>query len=214
MGTITESFGNLSEYLLATHQKTKKRASDVELVMSRMLKPFLPSGMRWGTGTVTDFKDRQVGPFDIVAGIETFPPFSEGTATTFLADGVVFALQIRNWAESDLTQFGILADQLKKLERQKKETLPCLAVSFESLSLPELSQFLKSKAGQSVDGILCVGHHVILRNSLGLYGDPEHVPFVTEQQGPESLKAFIFFLLQLSQTALGLPFGLADYQHL
>ena len=133
MGTITESFGNLSDYLLATHQKTKKRASDVELVMSSVLKPFLPSGMRWGTATVTDIKDRQVGPFDIVAGVETFPPFSEGTAATFLADGVVFALQVRNWAESDLTQFGALADQLKKLERKKKEILPCLAVSFEPL---------------------------------------------------------------------------------
>jgi hypothetical protein len=214
MGTVTESFGNLSDYLLASHQKAKKHASDVELIMSSVLKPLMPSGMRWGTATVADIKDRQVGPFDIVAGTDNFPPFSEGTASTFLADGVVFALQIRNWAESDLTQFGTLAGQLKKLERKKKEPIPCLAVSFESLSLPELSQFLKSKGGEPVDGIFCVGHHVILRNASGLYGDPMRVPYVTEQQGPEALKAFTFFLLNLSHTALGLPFGLADYQHL
>jgi hypothetical protein len=214
MGTITESFGNLSEYLLTEYRKSKRRASEVDLVMSQVLKPFLPSGMRWGSATVTDIQDRQTGPFDIVAGIDTFPSFSEGSAATFLADGVVFALQIRNWAESDLTQFGDLSRQLKKLERKKKETIPCLAVSFEKLSLPELSQFLNSKAGQYVDGVLCVGQHVILRNFSGLYGDPSRVRFVTEQQGPEALKAFTFYLLELSHAALGLPFGLADYQHL
>ena len=214
MGTITESFGNLGEYLLAEHQKSKRSASGPDLIMSSVLKPFLRSGMRWGSGTVTDIKDRQAGPFDIVAGMDTFPPFSEGSAATFLADGVVFVLQVRNWAESDLTQFAGLARQLKKLERKKKETVPCLAVSFEPLSFPELSQFLKSKAGQDIDGILCVGQHVILRNTSGLYGDPSRVPFVTEQEGPVAMKAFTFFLLELSHTALGLSFGLADYQHL
>jgi len=214
MGTITESFGNLSEYLLAEHKKSKRRMSDLDLLASSVLKPFLPSAMRWGSATVTDIKDRQTGPFDLVAGIDSYPSFSEGTAATFLADGVVFVLQVRNWAESDLTQFGDLARQFKKLERKKKEPVPCLAVSFEGLSLPELSQFLNSKAGQFVDGVLCIGQHVILRNSSGLYGDPARVPFVTEQQGPEALKAFTFFLLELSHAALGLPFGLADYQHL
>jgi hypothetical protein len=214
MGTITESFGNLSDYLLAMHKKSKGRASDVELITSRVLKSFLPSGIRSGSATVTDIKDRQVGPFDVVAGIDAYPPFSEGTATTFLADGIVFVLQIRNWAESDLTQFGDLARQLKKLERRKKDPIPCLAVSFEKLAIPEVSQFLNSKAGQSVDGILSVGQSVILRNSSGLYGDPTRVPFVTEQQGPEALKAFTFYLLQLAHSSLEQPFGLADYQHL
>jgi len=214
MGTITESFGNLSEYLLTEHQKSKHRASDLDLLTASLLKPFLPSAMRCACATVTDIKDRQAGPFDLVAGVDTFPLFSEGTASTFLADGVVFALQVRNWTESDLTQFGEMARQLKKLERKKQEPIPCVAVSYERLSLPELNQFLNSATGQCVDGVLCIGQHVILRNSLGLYGDPARVPFVTEPQGPEALKAFTFFLLQLSHAALGLPFGLADYQHL
>lgn len=214
MGTITDSFGNLSEYLLMEHQKSKRLAPDPGLLAASVLKPFLPSAMRCACATVTDIKDRQAGPFDLVAGIDTFPPFSEGAASTFLADGVVFVLQVRNWAESDLTQFGETARQLKKLERRKQEPIPCVAVSYERLALPELSQFLNSKAGECVDGVLCVGQHVILRNSLGLYGDPARVPFVTEPQGPEALKAFTFFLLQLSHAALGRPFGLADYQHL
>ncbi len=214
MGTITETFANLSEYLLAEQKKSKKHSTEVDLILSKLLKPFLPSGIRCGTGTITDIKDRQAGPLDIVAGIETFPPFGDGQAATYLADGVTFCLQVKNWAENDLTHFGELAAQIKKLERKKKSSIPCLAVSFGLLPLPELAQFLKSKAGQSVDGIYCVGHHLMLRNSQGWYGDPTHVPFVTERPGPESLKAFTFFLLQLSQTALGLPFGLSDYQHL
>ena len=28
--------------------------------------------MRWGSATVTDVKDCQAGPFDVVAGIDTF----------------------------------------------------------------------------------------------------------------------------------------------
>jgi len=214
MGTITESFGNLGDYLLAEHQKSKRRGAGADLVLSSLVKPFLPAAIRCAVGTVTDIKDRQAGPFDLVASIDSFPPFSEGSAATFLADGVLFVLQVKNWKESDLTHFGEQALQLKKLERKKAGPIPCLAVSFENLALTELSQFLNSKAGQYVDGILCIGHHVILRNNLGLYGDSSRVPFVTEQQGPQALKAFTFLLLQLSHAALGLPFGLADYQHL
>ena len=214
MGTLTESFGNLSDYLLAEHAKPGRHGSEAELLLAHLFKPLMPSAMRGGSGTVTDIKDRQVGPFDLVACIDRFPPFSEGTAATFLADGVVFALQSRNWAEADLSQFGESAHQLKKLERKKPGPIPCLAVSFQPLPLPELSQFLAGKTGQSVDGVLCIGHHVILRNAAGLYGDPGRVPFVTEQPGPEALKAFTFYLLELSHAALGLPFGLADYQHL
>jgi len=214
VGTITESFGNLSEYLLAEYKKPKRRGAAAELLVSNIVKPFLPSAMRCEAGTVTDIKDRQVGPFDAVAAIDRYPPFSEGTAATFLSDGVVFALQARNWAESDLTQFGELSRQLKALERKTKTPVSSLAVSFEPLPLRDLSQFLTSNAGQAVDGVLCVGQHVILRNASGLYGDPGRVPFVTEQPGPEALKAFTFYLLELSHAALGLPFGLADYQHL
>jgi len=214
MGTITESFGNLSEYLLVEYKKPKRRAAAADLLLTHVVKPFLPSAIRCGAGTVTDIKDRQVGPFDVVAAMDRYPPFSEGAASTFLSDGVIFALQTRNWSESDLTQFGEMSRQMKALERKTKTPVSSLAVSFEPLSLRDLSQFLNSKAGQAVDGILCVGQHVILRNASGLYGDPGRVPFVTEQPGPEALKAFTFYLLELSHAALGLPFGLADYQHL
>ncbi len=214
MGTITESFANLSEYLAEQNKKSKKRSAQVDLILSKVLRPFLPSGIRCATGTITDIRDREVGPLDIIAGIDSFPPFGDGLAATYLADGVVFALQVRDWAETDLTQFGEMALQIKKLERKKRTPIPCLAVSFGLLPLPELSQFLNSKQGQAIDGVLCVGHHIVLRNSSGWYGNPARVPFVTERPGPEALKAFTFFLLQLAQTALNLPFGLADYQHL
>jgi hypothetical protein len=214
MGTLTECFDNWSEYLLAEHKKSGRRSSAAELFASQLLKPLMPSALRMGSGTVTDIKDRQAGPFDVVGCVESFPPFSEGSATTFLADGVTFVLQIRDWSANDLTQFGEIASQAKKLERKKKNPIPCLAVGFAPLPLAELSQLLKSKSGQSIDGVFCLGHHVILRNTDGLYGDPEKVPWVTERPGPEALKAFTFYLLNLSQTALGLPFGLADYQHL
>jgi hypothetical protein len=214
MGVITESFVNLSDYLADEYKKSKKRASQIDLVISKALLPFLPAGIRCGTGKIADIKDRQVGPLDVIAATDSFPPFGDGPAATYLSDGVIFALQIRNWAESDLTEFGEMASQIKKLERKTKIPIPCLAVSFGLLPLTELNQFLNSKPGQAVDGILCVGHHVVLRNYRGLYGDPVRVPIVTEQPGPEALKAFTFFLLQLSQGALNRPFGLADYQHL
>ena len=214
MGTITESFGNLSDYLLQEQKTSKLRHSEAQLILSHLLKPFLPSGIRCASGMITDIKDRQVGPLDIVAAIDTYPSFGEGSTATFLADGIVFVLQIRNWAEHDLTEFAEMAALLKKQEGKRGKAIPCLAVSFEPLLLPELSQFLTSKAGENVDGVLCVGHHVILRNSQGWYGDPSRVPFVTERSGPEALKSFTFFLLHLAQTALSRPFGLADYQHL
>ena len=214
MGIITESFANLSDFLTEQNKKSKKRSAQIDLIVSKALKPYLPSGMRCGSGMIADIKDREVGPLDVIAGIDSFPAFGDSPAATYLADGVVFALQVRDWAETDLTQFGEMALQVKKLERKKKTPIPCLAVSFGLLPMPELSQFLNSKEGQSIDGILCVGHHIVLRNSLGWYGNPVRVPFVTERPGPEALKAFTFFLLQLAQTALNQPFGLADYQHL
>jgi hypothetical protein len=214
MGTVTESFSNLSEYLLAERKTAKRRGFGADLIISHLLKPMMPSAVRIGSGTITDIKDRQVGPFDVVAGIDAFPTFSEGTASTCLAGGVIFALQVRNWAENDLSQFGEMARLLKKTEGKRKNPIPCFAVSFEPLLLAEVSQFLRSKAGDSVDGILCLGHHVILRNSQGWYGDPARIPFVTERPGPEALKSFTFFLLHLAQIALGQPFGLSDYQHL
>ncbi len=214
MGSVTESFANLSEHLAEEYKKSKKRAAQVQLVLSKVLTPHLPSAICLSSGTITDIKDRQVGPFDIICGIDRFPMLGEGQASVSLADGVVFALQIRDWSESDLTQFGEMALHVKNLDRKKKSPILCLAVSFDLLPLPELYSFLKSKAGQPVDGVLCIGHHIVIRNSMGWYGDPARVPFVTERPGPEALKAFTFFLIHLAQEALGQPFGLADYQHL
>ncbi len=214
MGTLTESFANLSEYLAAQGKKASASNSLAELWLTKVLKPLLPSGIRCGMGTITDIKDRQVGPIDIVASVDSFPAFSEGQATTYLADGVVFCLQVRDWAHDDLTHFGDMAAHVKKLERKKKTPIPCLAVGFDLLPLAELTQYLNGKSGQAIDGIFSLGHHTLIRNSLGWYGDPKKVPFVSEHPGPEAMKAFTFFLLQLSQTALGQSFGLADYQHL
>ena len=214
MGIVSESFANLNEFLTTELKKSKKTGLPADLVLQHLLKPFLPMNIRCTSGTVTDITDRQAGPFDVIASLDAFPAFGEGSAATVLADGAVFALQVRNWAESDLTQFGDLARQLKKLERKKKGPVPCFAISFARLALAEVSQFLNSRAGQPVDGVLCIGHHVVLRNSSGAYGNPERVPFVTEPEAAEALKAFTFFLLKLSQEALGRPFGLADYQHL
>src|SRR5437879_4649841 len=145
MGTVTESFANLSEYLVGQHKKSKKRADQVDLVLSKLLKPLLPAAIRCGPGTITDVRDREVGPLDIIGSIDSFPPFGEGQASTHLADGVVFAVQIRDWAEADLTHFGDLSLQIKKMERKKKTAIPCLAVSFGPLPLAELSEFLNSK---------------------------------------------------------------------
>ena len=66
----------------------------------------------------------------------------------------------------------------------------------------------------SVDGLLTLAQHVMVRNVSGSYGDVEKVPFVSERGGPEALKSFAFLLLQLSQSFIGQPFGLTDYQHL
>src|SRR5262245_16594198 len=181
MGTVTETFANLSDFLTDQNKKHKKRSAQTALILSRVLKPLLPSGIRCGPGVITDIKDRAVGPLDVIASIDSFPPLGDGQAATYLADGVVFALQIRDWSESDLAQFGEMAQHVKILERKKKTPIPCLAVSFGALALSELSQFLGSPKGQAVDGVLCVGHHIVLRNSQGWYGNPVKVPFVTEQ---------------------------------
>ena len=209
MGAISEAFSGLSDFLVATAVR-----SYGDLLISRLLKPLLPAGMRCGTGIVVDIKDRQVGPFDVIGCSEIYPTFGEGPASIFLADGIVFCLQARNWAVSDLTQFGELAASLKKLDRKKGASIFCAAVAFDRLAPDQVSDFLQSPSGEAVDGVLSIGHHLILRNTQGWYGDPQKVPFVSERSGPEALKSFAFFLLHLSQASLGMPFGLAEYQHL
>jgi hypothetical protein len=217
MGTLTESYANLTEFLKTEHQKNRgfsRSPFGSDMLISKVLRPALPASIRCGPGTVTDLKDRQVGPFDVVGCLDRYPVVGDGAAASYLADGVLFCLNAREWAQSDLTQFGELAAQLKTIESKKRTSIASLAIAYDALSLEEVLQFLKSPAGQSVDGILALGQHGVIRNTQGWYGNPEHVPFVTERSGPEALKAFIFFILQITHTALGVPFEVADYQHL
>ena len=41
-----------------------------------------------------DARDRRVGVFDLIACSESYPPHGEGTASLYMADGVVFCLQV------------------------------------------------------------------------------------------------------------------------
>lgn len=216
MGTITENFANLSELLLAESKSVpgSRRPAFADVLANRWLRSFLPGGLRCGRGAILDIKDRQVGPFDLIGCSERFPGFGEGAATSYVADGVVFCINARDWVSSDLSHFGELATQVNKLERKPKKPIACFAVSYTPLVLEEVTQFLKGKAGESVSGVLTLGHHIVIRNTAGWYGDPKRIPFVTERAGPEALKALTFLLIELSQTALGMPFGLANYQHL
>ncbi len=216
MGTITESFSNLSDLLLAQkpNSSTFTTPTTSQFLITRWLRPLLPASVHLGTGIVVDLKDRQVGPLDIVGCLEAYPAFGEGLASQFLVDGVLFCMQARDWTVHDLTEFGALATQLKKLESKKSAKVLSAAVSFELLSLEHVSEFLKSPAGQGVDAVLSLGNNLVIRNSQGWYGDPERVPFVTQRGAAEALKSFTFFLIQIAQGAVGLPFGLADYQHL
>ncbi len=135
-------------------------------------------------------------------------------ASQFIADGVAFCLQVRDWKEEDLTQFAAMAGKLKALIRRTQAPLYCAVVGFDSLPANQVTEFMKSSAGQSIDGILSVGQHLILRNSQGWYGDPQKVRFVTEKGDGESLKGFAFWMLRIAQSFVGIPYQLADYQHL
>ena len=212
MGSITDNFSSLSEVLLADYRARK--APERDILSARLLKPLLPAAFRSGMGQIVDLKDRQLGPFDIVGCWDVFPPLGEGMASQFLVDGVAFCLQVRNWKEEDLTQFAAMAGRLKALSRKTKSPILCAVVGFESLPANQVSEFMRSSAGQAIDGVLSIGKHLMLRNSQGWYGDPKRVPFVTEKGEGESLKAFAFWLVHITQTFLGVPYRLADYQHL
>src|SRR5262245_7778057 len=103
MASITEIFSTLSEVLQA--DACTRKSPDREIITERLIKPLLPAAMRVGMGQLVDVKDRQLGPFDIVGCWEAYPPLGGGMAYQFLADGVAFCLQVRNWKEEDLTQF-------------------------------------------------------------------------------------------------------------
>jgi len=212
MGTLTETFSTLSDVLL--NDARLHRSPDRDIFAARVVKPLMPAAMRTGMGQIVDHKDRLLGPFDIIGCTESYPPLGEGMASHFLADGVAFCLQVRNWKEEDLTQFAAMAGKLKALSRKTKTPIICAVVGFDTLPAPAVAEFLKSSAGQFVDGILSIGKHVMLRNSQGWYGNPKQIPFVTERGEGESLKAFSFWMMHIAQTFLGMPYHLADYQHL
>ncbi len=132
----------------------------------------------------------------------------------FLADGVAFCLQVRNWNEEDLTQFAAMAGKIKALSRRTKAPIYCAVVGFESLPAVQVGEFMKSSGGQPIDAVLAIGQHVMLRNNQGWYGDPKQIPFVTARGEGESLKGFAYWLTHITHTFLGMPFQLADYQHL
>jgi hypothetical protein len=212
MGSITENFSNLNEVLLTEYRG--RMFPERDILTSRFLKPLIPAAFRIGMGQIVDLKDRQLGPFDIVGCWEAFPPLGEGMASQFLVDGVAFCLQVRNWKEQDLTQFAAMAGKLKALSRKTKSPILCAVVGFEPMPADQVSEFMKSSAGQAIDGVLSIGQHLMLRNSQGWYGDPKRVPFVTEKGDGESLKGFAFWLVHIMQTFLGVPYQLAEYQHL
>jgi len=93
----------------------------------------------------------------------TLFPLWEGQLR-FSGDGVVCALQVRDWAETDLTQFAKwLSDQ--KLERKNgSDSMPGRPVSGSSLcrAFPVPEQ----KAGPGLDES-CASSHIVLRNSWG-----------------------------------------------
>jgi hypothetical protein len=213
MASITESFAGLSELLL-TEQRTRK-ISEREIFQQRLVTPLLPAAMRTGNGQIIDIKDRQAGPFDIIGCAESFPPLGEGRACLFMAEGVAFCLQVRNWKEEDLTQFAVqVAAPIKQLTRKSPVPIHCAVVGFGSLPAAQVADFLKSPSGQAIDGVLSIGEHVMLRNSQGWYGDPQRIPFVTERGEGEALKAFAFWLTHVAQTSLRMPYHLTEYQHL
>lgn len=217
MSALSEHFLNLSELLLSEFEQARaagKRAAGRDIAISRWLTPLLPGIFHVGPGLVIDKKDRQAGPFDVVGCSEAFPAFGDGEARFFLNDGVAFCLNVRDWRENDLTQFGESAAMLKKMDRKSAVPIFCAAVSFTPLPVEEVIEFLNSPAGQSVDGVLSIGHNVVLRNFQGWYGSPDKLPFVTERQSSPALKSFTFFLMHLAHASLGWPFDLADYQHL
>jgi hypothetical protein len=212
MSALTESFAALSEILLADAALHKVPLR--ETFISRALKPMLPASLRIGTGQIVDIKDRQTGPFDIVGCSEVWPPIGEGVSTQFIADGVAFCIQVRDWKEEDLTQFAEMAARLKAVHRKSKFPLLCAVAGFKTLPAAQVTEFMKSSGGHAIDGIISVGEHALIRNSQGWYGDPKEIPFVSAKGEGESLKGFLFWLLHAAQSFVGIPFQLGDYQHL
>ncbi len=217
MSVLTDKFSDLAEVLRADYTsgaKTPRPGAGGDVFLQRVLRPMLPSSIRCAQGTVVDVKDREVGPFDVVGCADGWPPIGGGAATTFLANGTIFALQARDWAVNDLTQFGLMAGELKNIDRQAPLPIFCGAISYGDIPQREIADFMNSSPGRSLDAVVVIGSHVIIRNFQGIYGDPQKVPFVTETGSGVSLKAFTFAVMYAAQSFIGQPFGLSAYQHL
>lgn len=214
---ITDYFNSLTQVMqldYAAARKTPHHGDTLKIVTERFLKPFLPSSTRQGYGFVLDVFERQAGPFDVVAASDFWPPVGQGDANRYLVDGVIFCLSARDWATADLTQFAATARDLKALKRKATHPLLCTAFSFTPLETPEVLEFLKSNAGIAVDAVFSLGRGLVIRNNFGWYGDPQRLPFVTENVAAPALKFYALYLLQAVHAAAGVPFGWADYQHL
>jgi hypothetical protein len=220
MGSITDSFADLAGFLQSARVQPAPRApsstklSESQVFTQHFLKPWLPSSLRIGPGAIFDPRDRMVGPYDIVGASDLCPPVGEGGAARYPLEGVLFSLNIRDWAKDDLSAFGASVADLKKLER--KNTMPplCAAATFDLVPLSELAEFFKAPEGQSIDAVLVIGHHLIVRNTNGFYGDTQRVPVVSERGAGPALKAFAFLLLKWVTSSLRLPFPMTDYQQL
>ncbi len=214
---ITDYFNTLTDILKMEYeaaQKVPRHGYTAHILSERLLKPFLPSSIRHSTGLVLDIKERSVGPFDVVAALDHWPPVGQGEGSLYMAEGVVFCLSAKDWAKSDLTQYAQMAKTVKSFERKASLPIQAIAFSYTPLEVPEVLEFLKSNAGDSVDAVFSLGNSLVIRNAQGWYGDPQKVPFVTEKTAGPALKFFAFYLLQIVHAAQGIPFGWADYQHL
>jgi hypothetical protein len=219
MGSITDSFADLAGFLQSARGKSATCASSAALSESdvftkHFLKPWLPASLRIGPGAIFDPRDRMVGPYDIVGASDLGPAIGEGGAARYPFEGVLFSLNVRNWAKEDLSAFSASISDLKKFERKNKMPPLCAAVTFDLIALSELTDFFKAPGGQSIDAVLVIGHHLVVRNAHGFYGDATRVPVVSERGAGPSLKAFAFLLLKWASAALQQPFLLNDYQQL
>jgi hypothetical protein len=214
---ITDYFASLTQVLqldYASVQKAPHHGEMLKLLYKRFLDPLLPVSVQHSAGFVLDIRERQAGPFDVVAASDFWPPVGQGEANMYLSDGVIFCLSARDWATADLTQFAVTAKELKALKRKAPQPILCTAFSYTPLETSEVLEFMKSSAGDSIDTVFSLGKNLVIRNSLGWYGNPEKIPFVTENVAGPAMKFFAFYLLQAVHVAAGMPFGWADYQHL
>jgi len=214
---ITDYFSSLTQVLAADYvaaRKTPQHGEMLRKLNERFLRPLWPASVRSGSGFVLDIHERQAGPFDVIGASDLWPPIGQGEASLYMSDGVIFCLSARDWVSEDLTQFAQTAKALKMLKRKVSAPVLCAAFSYTPLEATEVTEFMKSSAGEAIDAVFSLGKNLVVRNNLGWYGDPQKIPFVSEHTGAPALKFFAFYLMQSIHQYAGLPFGWTDYQHL